>query len=146
MEAEMSDLHDFVGEWELAVDLPGAEDVRGHVVFEQMGAVLVQRTALPSPDAPGSCCIILPRPDGSHVQHYFDARGVARLYAMTFDGSTWTLERTEPDFSPLDFHQRFAGRFSDDRSRIDGEWLQSADGGEWSRDFGLTYTRVPSAG
>jgi hypothetical protein len=145
MEAEMSDLHDFVGEWDLAVDLPGAGDVRGHVVFEQMGAVLVQRTVLPSPDAPGSCCIILTRPDGGHVQHYFDARGVARLYAMTFDGSTWTLERGEPDFSPLDFQQRFVGHFSDDRTRIDGEWLQSADGREWSRDFGLTYTRLPFA-
>jgi len=27
----MQDLHDFVGEWELTVDLPGAEDVRGRI-------------------------------------------------------------------------------------------------------------------
>lgn len=140
----MNDLHDFVGEWELAVDLPGAGEGRGRVTFEQMGNALVQRTEVPSPDAPGSLCIVLTRPDGSYVQHYFDARGVARLYAMTFDGREWTLERNEQDFSALDFHQRFVGRFSDDRSTIDGEWQQSADGKEWSRDFGLTYTRVRS--
>jgi hypothetical protein len=34
--------------------------------------------------------------------------------AMTFDGRTWTLERTKADFSPLDFHQRFVGTISDD--------------------------------
>jgi hypothetical protein len=138
----MTDLHDFVGEWELAVDLPGAEDVRGHVLFEQMGKALVQRTTLPSPDAPDSCCVVLTRPDGSYVQHYFDARGVARLYAMTFDGRSWTLERTEPDFSPLDFQQRFVSRFSEDRTRIEGEWQTSADGRAWARDFGMTYTRA----
>lgn len=143
-EATVNDLHDFVGEWELAVDLPGAGDVRGQVVFEQMGEILVQQTRLPSPDAPGSCCIILTKPDGDYVQHYFDARGVARIYAMTFDGRRWVLQRSEPDFSPLDFHQRFIARFSDDRSTIDGEWQTSADGREWSRDFGTTYTRTRS--
>jgi hypothetical protein len=141
MDTAMTDLHDFVGEWEMAVDLPGAEDVRGHVLFERMGNVLVQRTTLPTPDAPDSWCVVLTRPDGSHVQHYFDARGVARLYAMTFDGDTWTLERTEADFSPLDFQQRFIGRFSEDRTTIDGEWQTSEDGRVWKRDFGLTYTR-----
>lgn len=140
----MKDLHEFVGEWELAVDLPGAGDARGHVLFELLGGVLLQRTTLLSPDAPGSCCVVVATPDGGYVQHYFDARGVARLYAMTFDGRTWTLERGEADFSPLDFHQRFVGRFSDDRSTIDGEWLTSADGRDWSRDFGLSYTRIAS--
>jgi hypothetical protein len=145
-EATAADLHAFVGEWELAVDLPGAEGVRGQVLFEQMGEVLLQRTRLPSPDAPGSCSIVISKPDGGYVQHYFDARGVARIYAMTFDGRTWVLQRSEPDFSPLAFHQRFIGRFSDDRSTIDGEWQTSADGREWSRDFGLTYTRTRSDG
>ncbi len=44
---------------------------------------------------------------------------------MTFDGHTWTLERTKPDFSPLDFHQRFVGSISDDGTTIDGEWRTS---------------------
>jgi hypothetical protein len=80
--------------------------------------------------------------DGSYVQHYFDSRGVARLYAMTFDGRTWTLERTKPDFSPLGSCQRFTGSISDDGTAIDGEWQNSDDGRQWTRDFGLTYARV----
>jgi hypothetical protein len=135
-----------VGGWQLAVDLPGAEDVRGHVLFEAMGDILVQRTTVPVPEAPDSCCIVVTETDGSYVQHYFDARGVARLYAMTFDGRTWTLERTKPDFSPLEFHQRFVGTISDDGAAIDGEWQSSDDGRQWRRDFGLTYTRILAAG
>ena len=133
---------DLAGEWELAVDLPGSEDVRGHVLFDAMGDVLVQRTTLPVPGAPDSCCVVVAADDGSYVQHYFDSRGVARLYAMTFDGRTWTLERTRPDFSPLDICQRFTGTVREDRMTIDGEWQSSADGQQWKRDFGLTYTRT----
>jgi hypothetical protein len=135
-------LRDLEGEWELAVDLPGAEDVRGHVVFEALGDVLVQRTAVPVPDAPDSCSVIVSTGDGGYVQHYFDSRGVARLYAMTFDGRVWTLERTKPDFSPLDFCQRFVGTVGEDGTTIDAEWQKSADGREWQRDFGLTYLRI----
>ena len=134
-------LRDLVGEWQLAVDLPGAEDVRGHVVFEVMGEVLIQRTAVPVPEAPDSCCVVT-ADDGGYLQHYFDARGVARLYAMTFDGRTWTLERSKPDFSPLEFHQRFVGSVSDDGATINGEWQTSNDGQQWTRDFGLTYARI----
>lgn len=142
----IEELRDFVGEWELEVGLPGAEDVRGHVVFEAVGDILVERTSIPVPEAPDSVCVIVARTDAGFVQHYFDSRGVARLYDMTFDGSTWTLERTKVDFSPLDFHQRYVGSFSDDRATIDGEWQTSDDGREWRRDFQLTYLRVQSRG
>jgi hypothetical protein len=135
-------LGDLAGEWELIVDLPGAGDVRGRVVFEVMGEVLVQRTTVPVPEAPDSCCLVVAGDDGGYVQHYFDSRGVARLYAMTFDGRGWTLERTRPDFSPLEFCQRFAATISDDGVTIDGEWQRSEDGRQWMRDFGLTYIRV----
>jgi hypothetical protein len=134
-------LQPFVGEWELAVDLPGAEDVRGHVVFELMGELLVQRTTIPVPEAPDSCCVVVAN-DGGFTQHYFDSRGVARLYEMTFDGRAWELTRTASDFTPLDFHQRYVGAFSDDFATITGEWQASSDGHEWTRDFGLTHRKT----
>ena len=134
-------LRDFVGEWELEVGLPGAEGLRGRVVFEFLGEVLVQRTYVPVPEAPDSVSVIVAGPEG-YVQHYFDSRGVARLYAMTFDGTAWTLERTKADFSPLNFCQRYVGSFSDDRRMLDGEWQTSDDGREWRRDFRLTYRRA----
>lgn len=55
---------------------------------------------------------------------------------------TWTLERTEPDFSPLDICQRFTGSIGDDGATIEREWLKSDDGQQWTRDFRLTYTRI----
>ena len=137
-------LRDLVGEWDVATDLPGGADVRGRVVFETMGSVLVQRTTVPVPTVPDSYGLLVTSEDGRCVQHYFDARGVARLYQMTFDGGTWTLERTEPDFSPLHFCQRFTATVSDDGSVITGEWQTSADGQQWQRDFGITYTRRSS--
>jgi hypothetical protein len=134
-------LNTFVGHWDLTVDLPGAEDVVGDVEFEFMGGVLIQRTSVPAPEAPDSCCVVVEQ-GGALVQHYFDSRGVARIYQMTFDGRTWTLERTQEDFTPLDFRQRYIGTFSDDLATITGEWQSgAAGGGDWTRDFGLTYRR-----
>jgi hypothetical protein len=137
----IQELAAFAGRWELAVDLPGAEDVRGDVTFELMGELLVERSVIPVAEAPDSYGIVFAH-EGQLTQHYFDSRGVARRYEMTFDGRTWTLERTKPDLSPLDFCQRYIGTFSDDGNVIDGEWQTSADGTDWARDFRLTYRRV----
>ncbi len=137
----IQDLTPLVGRWELAVDLPGAEDVRGDVTFELMGELVIERAVIPVPEAPDSCCIIVDH-GGQLTQHYFDSRGVARRYEMTFDGRTWTLERTKPDLSPLDFCQRFIGTLSEAGDQINGEWQTSADGNEWTRDFTLTYRRI----
>lgn len=138
----IEDLECFVGRWEVAVDLPGAECVRGGAVFDMMGDVLVQRTTMPVPEAPDSCCAVVRTDDGGYLQHYFDSRGVARLYAMTLNDLRWTLERTKPDFSPLDFAQHYVGYFANDLSTIAGEWQTSTDGHTWNRDFGLTYRRL----
>jgi hypothetical protein len=46
---------------------------------------------------------------------------------MSVDGRTWTLTRRIPDFSPLDFAQRF---------------IADLGGDEWRLDFRLTYRRT----
>jgi hypothetical protein len=43
------------------------------------------------------------------MQRYFDSRGVARLYEMSYAGACGKLWRTAADFSPLDFSQRYTG-------------------------------------
>ena len=83
-----------------------------------------------------------PSDTGRYLQHYFDSRGVARVYEMSFGERTWKLWRTSEDFSPLDFSQRFAGTFSDDGDTISGRWETSPDGASWSEDFALIYTKV----
>ena len=85
--------------------------------------LLVQRTWLPAAEAPDGVMIVVHDPAKDDYTHnYFDSRGVARLCRMTFDGVTWTLLRTEADFSPLDFSQRFTGSFSDDGDVIRSRW------------------------
>ena len=67
------------------------------------------------------------------------SRGVARLYAMTLSGGAWTLTRESPDFTPLDFRQRFTGTFSQDGNTISGAWEKRLNGSGWEHDFALTY-------
>jgi hypothetical protein len=98
---------------------------------------LVERTLGPAP-APDGLSII--GVDGDrYVQHYFDSRGVARVYRMTFDGRLWTLERAEADFTPLDFSQRFTGTLDGDV--IEGRWEMARDHVTWELDFTLTFRR-----
>ena len=136
-------LEPFVGEWDLEASFPNAPV--GRAVFEWIldGRFLVERSEVPVPEAPDGFCIISPDADGGrYTQHYFDSRGVARLYAMTFDDGVWTLTREKPDFSPLSFSQRYTGRFSDDGNAITGTWEICHDGSTWERDFDLNYARV----
>ena len=125
-------------------DLTGIPDGRVTFAWTRDGRYLLQDSTIPQPEFPDSLSLIAPGDeDGTSLQHSFDTRGVTRLYRMDLRGGIWRLWRTEPDCSPLDFCQRFAGTFSADGNRIDGRWEQSHDGGAtWEPDFPLTFTRV----
>ena len=138
----------FVGEWRMAVAFGGGPplDAGARVSFEWLPGkrFLIQRWEIPVPEAPDGIAVIGadPESEGNYLQHYFDARGVARVYKMGFGDGVWTLRREAPDFSPLDFAQRFTGTFSDDGTTIAGRWEIRREGGAWEHDFGLTYTRA----
>jgi len=140
-------LEPFIGEWDLEAEFsfPVPDDVTGRVTFEWMpgGRFLVERWEVSLPEAPDGIAIIGPNERGDgYVQHYFDSRGIARVYQMAFADGLWTLSRTEADLTPLDFSQRYEGRFSDDGTAIVGAWEIREDGEEWKKDFDLTYRRV----
>ena len=139
-------LEPFVGEWDLEVSLPSPDEVRARAVFEWAldGRFLVQRVEISIPEAPNSIALIGADPGGdAFTQHYYDSRGVIRLYAMTFEDGVWTLQRESPDFSELNFFQRYTGTFSLDGDTIDGRWASSHDeGATWEHDFDLVYRRV----
>ena len=142
---EIERLEAFVGEWMMEAAFPNVapSDVRGRTVFEWMpgGRFLVQRWDVPHPDAPDGIAIIgYDENRETYLQHYFDSRGVARVYEMSFDGRIWKLSRTAADFSPLNFSQRFEGAFGDDRGTIQGSWESSNDGSTWEHDFELKYS------
>jgi hypothetical protein len=142
--AELAALDVLVGEWVEQVVLPGAPP--GRAVFEWAlgGSVLLQRSESPLPEFPDGFMVIAPdEVAGGLTQHYFDSRGVVRRYRMTLADGVWTLLRTEPDSTPLDFAQRYVGTVSADGDTIEGRWETSEDGGAtWRVDFPLTYTRV----
>jgi hypothetical protein len=144
------DLDRFIGEWEVAFELPGTPAQPGWTTFEWLlgGKFLVQRSGADHPDAPTTHAVIAAdhRRDEGYLQHYFDSRGVVRLYEMDVDGDEWTLTRLAPDFMPLDFAQRWIGRFTDDGDTIRGRWEISPDGREWDLDFRLTYRRTNTGG
>jgi len=144
MNEAMQRLQPFVGEWRLETSLGPPRAVRATSVFEWAlgGAFLLERSEVDLPEAPDSLSVVAPaaRGDG-YTQHYFDSRGVVRLYAMNFDGRTWTLTRETPDFTQLDFAQRYIGEFSDDGSRITGRWEIKHAGLDWRTDFALHYVR-----
>ena len=134
----------FVGEWIAQVEVPDAPPGRSTFEWDLRGTVLVERALSPLPEYPDGLMIITPTADG-YLQHYFDSRGVTRIYWMTLTDRMWTLVRTEPDFTPLEFSQRYVGMIAEDGLRIEGTWQTSTDGGQsWQVDIPLSYTRVGS--
>jgi hypothetical protein len=142
-------LEALLGEWSIEATFPSAPPSGpiGRVVFEWMVGerFLVERWAVDVPEAPDGLAIIGFDDDRElYLQHYFDSRGVARVYEMSLGDRIWRLWRDAPGFS-----QRFAGAFSDDGDVIEGQWEISEDGERWRHDFDLRYTRSrpgPAAG
>jgi hypothetical protein len=141
-------LKPLVGEWRMVPtfkDMPPI-DASARVTFEWMPGerFLIQRWEVPVPEAPDGLAIIGPDPEheGRYLQHYFDTRGVARVYRMSLENGVWRLWRDQADFSPLDFAQRYTGTFSEDDKTIVGAWEICHDGETWEHDFALSYTRT----
>ena len=135
----------FIGKWRVGLgsSIPSG-DGGARSVFEWTldGRFLIQRTEIPDPAAPNALAIVaFDAQTNGYTQHYFDSRGVVRLYAMDFRDGVWSLLREKPDFSPLDFKQRFTARVSGDRDAIFGTW-EIDRGSGWTKDFDLTYGRV----
>jgi hypothetical protein len=145
--AALKRLEPLLGAWNIETGIPGGEGVVGRMEVEWLlgGAFLVQQSEVPHPAAPDGFCVIAPKDgdaSGAYVQHYFDSRGVVRIYSMTLRDGVWTLLRDSADFTPLSFAQRFVGTFSEDENVITGAWETSQDASTWEKDFDLTYTRA----
>jgi hypothetical protein len=85
-----------IGDWTLEAAFPqmGPGGVGGRCTFEWMPGerFLVQRWEVDEPNAPDGVAILGPDPGGlGYHQHYFDSRGVARVYEMSLDDGVWRL-------------------------------------------------------
>jgi len=144
--AALQRLEILVGEWGIETSLeldPALGPARMTIEWTLDGAFLLQRSEVPMAAAPDTLSVIAADPDsGAYTQHYFDSRGVVRIYEMELSDERWTLERTRADFSELPFAQRYEGRFEGGGNRIVGQWMKADAGTNWETDFELSYTRL----
>ena len=137
-----------VGRWTVHLEVPGVAPAWSEVAWVDDGAFLRQitdRDQIPDdvPDAwrglapfPTVCMMGLDDSTDEFTVLYADARGVYRVYQMTFVGREWTMSRRAPGMN-----QRFVGVVSEDGNRIDSRWEASKYGEAWDLDFEMTYVR-----
>jgi hypothetical protein len=68
--------------------------------------------------------------------HYYDSRGVFRVYQTSIDDSAWRTWRDDPGFS-----QRFVGTFVGGGDTISGQSQLNRDDVHWVDDLAITYRR-----
>lgn len=146
--ATLDRLDALTGEWQTEATFeagffgPGSPPVTGlgRTTFEWLPGrfFLIQRFGAEHPDAPAGIAIIGAAQDHeAFTQHYYDSRGVSRVYQMSFDGRAWKLWREAPGF-----WQRYTGVLAEDGTTVTGAWEASKDGRDWRHDFRFTYTRT----
>jgi hypothetical protein len=136
---DMDRFEPLIGEWTTEVRHPDIGVVHGGMSVEWLdgGGYLVQRSWTEDTRFPRGLCLIGPTEAGDRiVQHYFDSRGVARIYEISLEDGVWLTWRDDPEMS-----QRFTGRFSDDGSAIEVVLERTEPDGAWVHDFDLTYRR-----
>jgi hypothetical protein len=135
------------GDGELPTDPPFR--ISAEATIERLGEFIVFRSKGEPSEVPDNISIIGGAPDGEpQPMHYFDSRGVTRLYMTTVEGSTWTVWRAPgEDWNGPDgpgFNQRFIGEISPDGNTIAGRWERGMGdaGDQWEIDFPMTYVRT----
>jgi hypothetical protein len=131
-----------VGEWttEATHPLLPAAAIRGRTTFEWLAGerFLVQRSSHDHPDVPDAISVI-GFMDGEEemTAHYFDSRGVFRIYRIAMQDDTLRMWRDTPGFS-----QRMEAKLSDGGTTLVGTGQLSRDDKTWEDDLAITYTRA----
>jgi hypothetical protein len=132
-------LNALVGSWTIEASHPAFPStlVDGVAEFEWLEGerFLLQRSRIDHPEFPDSL-IVFGADDDELSMHYFDSRGVHRVYEVSFLGGVWRMWRHAPGFS-----QRFTGTFDDDGDTIAGGWKLSRDEKIWNDDLQTTFRR-----
>ena len=149
----MDELAPLIGEWRVEGEIPMEPPMKisGEARIERLGEFIVWRAEGEPGEVPDSLSIIGGAPSGEpQPMHYFDSRGVKRLYLTAFEASTWRIWRAPgEDWNGPDgpgFNQRFIGQLSVDGNRIEGRWERGTGdaGDEWEVDFPISYFRRSS--
>jgi len=129
-----------LGSWTLTMhhsEVPGPP-VTGRQRYERTldGAFVMLQWEYDHPDFPNAIALF------SETEcHYFDVRGVIRVFDVTIDDDGWSMIRIDDEFS-----QRFVARF-DGPDAVTWSGDRSADrGATWEHDFTMELRRGAPSG
>jgi len=96
------------------------------------GAFVLQHWTYYHPDFPDAMALL-----SDDRYHYFDVRGITRVFELEVDNAGWSMIRLDEDFS-----QRSSARFrGPDVMESTGE-MSYDNGVTWQPDFTMNYQRV----
>ncbi len=123
-----------LGSWTLTMNHSQMPDaVTGHQHYERVldGAFVQLRWSYEHPDFPDAIALF----DEGTV-HYFDVRGVIRVFDFSIDEAGWSMTFIDDRFS-----QRATARFDGpDVMQCEGE-ASDDRGATWRHDYSMTYVR-----
>ena len=146
----MKEFDALIGEWHGEGEVPNEPPMKVSVeaTIERLGDFIVFRSVGEPSEMPSTLSIIGGAPEGEpQPMHYFDSRGVKRMYLTAVERSTWKIWRApgEDWNGPQGpgFNQRFIGEISADGRRIEARWERGVGdaGDQWEIDFPMTYVR-----
>ena len=152
IDSTLASLDRLVGTWTTEATHPAMPGtvVHGTAEIEWLEGerFLIQRSRMDHPDFPDSISIIgytevdreRVAPPAAEVpqlsMHYYDSRGVFRVFQASVDDALWRFWRNAPGFS-----QRFTGTFADGGDTIVGRAQLCRDDANWADDLEITYRR-----
>jgi hypothetical protein len=133
--AGMRPLDRLLGTWEFTMQHSAiSEPVTGRQRYERVldDAFVLLTWTYDHPDFPDALALL-----SDDRCHYFDVRGVVRVFNLEIDDAGWSMIRLDADFS-----QRYTARLSGpDVMESTGE--ASYDGGTtWQPDFTMRWQRI----
>lgn len=152
--SEMKTFERWLGHWTTEMTHPALPGVVVHgsasIEWLEGERFLIQRARTDHPDFPDSIAIIgftgsdrvdqgsreLQGEQTELTMHYFDSRGVFRVYDAGVETDAITFSRLAPGFS-----QRFRGTFGDAGHTLSGMWQMQQEDQSWADDLKITYKR-----
>jgi hypothetical protein len=124
-----------LGTWDITMRHSAMTDpVIGRQRYERVldGAYVLLNWTYDHPEFPDAMALL-----SEAEMHYFDVRGVTRVFDLRIDQAGWSAVRVDPEFS-----QRYTARFDGTDAMVTNGEYSNDLGVTWQHDFTMSSTRV----